>query len=570
MGKKINLSETEERLAINYYTSGEISNLGILATKFGIGKIKMRTILSKYGIIRNERGGQIKHNKTNLIINNKIKELKISNDSKKLIAKCKKTGLEIDDAMNYSGALTRHILSTYGDVPIPRNTYQRKKYELQNGMKWYEEYFDIIEIDKVMTRICPICSWETSDILNKTGCFEVHLTEEHSLSLVDYLIDYPSDIVYHPKHNEFIKRTDDLNDINKSVICHICNEKMFVLSNTHLKKHNITAYDYKLLYSGKIMNDTLSLKTGERLMMHNINGDTITKGSSKPELEIGELLDSLKISYIKNNRTILNGKEIDFIIEDMKVGIEFNGNIHHTEFFGGKDKSYHLNKTRGANANGYKLIHIFSDEWENNKDIVLNKLTHILSKNDGFRIGARKCILKEIPTFLKNDFLNTYHIQGEDNSNVKLGAFYNDILVGVMTFKKCNDGIELSRFATNYYYNISGLGSKLLKFYIKNYSPTKIISFADRRWTLDSSDNLYIKLGFKLTNILSPDYKYYNRKINNHKRFHKFGFRKKILIKKYNLNPNLTELEMIKELGYDRIWDCGLFKYELDCTNLYK
>ena len=27
------------------------------------------------------------------------------------------------------------------------------------------------------------------------------------------------------------------------------------------------------------------------------------------------------------------------------------------------------------------------------------------------------------------------------------------------------------------------------------------------------------------------------------------------------LNPKLTETEMAKELGYDRIWDCGLIKY---------
>ena len=26
------------------------------------------------------------------------------------------------------------------------------------------------------------------------------------------------------------------------------------------------------------------------------------------------------------------------------------------------------------------------------------------------------------------------------------------------------------------------------------------------------------------------------------------------------------EKELMDELGYDRIWDCGLFKYELDLT----
>ena len=42
---------------------------------------------------------------------------------------------------------------------------------------------------------------------------------------------------------------------------------------------------------------------------------------------------------------------------------------------------------------------------------------------------------------------------------------------------------------------------------------------------------------------------------------HKFGFRKKILHKKYGLPLSMTENEMTKTLGYYRIWDCGLFKY---------
>ena len=36
---------------------------------------------------------------------------------------------------------------------------------------------------------------------------------------------------------------------------------------------------------------------------------------------------------------------------------------------------------------------------------------------------------------------------------------------------------------------------------------------------------------------------------------------KSILHKKYDFPMTMTELEMAKELGYDRIWDCGLFKY---------
>ena len=38
-------------------------------------------------------------------------------------------------------------------------------------------------------------------------------------------------------------------------------------------------------------------------------------------------------------------------------------------------------------------------------------------------------------------------------------------------------------------------------------------------------------------------------------------FSKQKLIKKYGLSEKMTEREMAIKLGYDRIWDCGLFKY---------
>jgi hypothetical protein len=153
-------------------------------------------------------------------------------------------------------------------------------------------------------------------------------------------------------------------------------------------------------------------------------------------------------------------------------------------------------------------------------------------------------------------------------STIKLGGFYNNVLVGVMTFRTITSvEYELTRFATNYDYTISGLASKLLNHFINQYTPKKIISFADRRWTIKKDNNLYSKLNFKLISITKPDYKYYNTKISRYQRMHKFSFRKKNLHLKYGLDMNLTEREMTKQLGYDRIWDCGLFKYELVINN---
>lgn len=124
-----------------------------------------------------------------------------------------------------------------------------------------------------------------------------------------------------------------------------------------------------------------------------------------------------------------------------------------------------------------------------------------------------------------------------------------------------NNGWELTRFATDYHYIIDGIGGKLFKYFIRNYYPSSVYSFADRRWTLNINDNIYTKLGFKIEKINSPDYRYYNDKVNKYERVHKMRFNKQTLHKKYGFPLEMTEIEMAKELGYDRIWDCGLVKY---------
>jgi hypothetical protein len=130
--------------------------------------------------------------------------------------------------------------------------------------------------------------------------------------------------------------------------------------------------------------------------------------------------------------------------------------------------------------------------------------------------------------------------------------------------KNVDNQFELSRFTTHSDYIVSGLGSKMLKFFIGEYNPKSIISFADRRWT-NPNNNMYIKMGFKIVSITPPDYKYYNSKINKYKRYHKFGLGKRNLLKKYpDIDINKSEKVLTEELGFDKIWDCGLLKYQYD------
>ena len=57
----------------------------------------------------------------------------------------------------------------------------------------------------------------------------------------------------------------------------------------------------------------------------------------------------------RNNRSILNGKEIDIYVASLKLGIEYNGVRWHSEQFG-KDKNYHIDKLNKCNEQGINLI----------------------------------------------------------------------------------------------------------------------------------------------------------------------------------------------------------------------
>lgn len=285
---------------------------------------------------------------------------------------------------------------------------------------------------------------------------------------------------------------------------------------------------------------------------------------SKSENEIYEYLCKLygKDNVLKSNYGIIGKKELDIYIPSKKIAIEYNGLRWHSEQFG-RDRKYHINKLNSCNDNNIKLIQIFEDEYKNNKEIVYSKLKHILNLDGQLpKIYARKTIIKEINKDEAKEFFNKNHIQGYEKFTVCLGSFFNDKLIGAMSFvQRSKDFWELNRFATDNNLLCIGVGGKLFSYFIRNYNPEEVKSFADRRWTINSENNLYTKLGFKLEKNLKPDYRYFNNSIDKYDRIHKFNFRKQRLHKKYGFPLSMTEKEMAAKLGYYRIWDCGLFKY---------
>ena len=548
--REVNIKEL-----VKDYTENDFGLEG-LCSKYHIGKLKVKALLMANGIEIKKRGKQ-PLNETFVVPNFHIRKYE-EHYGFHYEAIDENTNFSTKDYMNNGGVLTSYIKRQYG-IPTP-TLYDRRMYYMRTGNYWWEQWLKIIEVEDKEVKKCPYCDWITKDVENKSGAFEVHLITKHNLTKEVHLIEHPEDRLYFQLVNGTLNRQME-EDENKYVVCKVCGKKLSRITDIHLKKHNMTKIEYmnKFGVSGTTCNE-LHEKMSKLAVKANIS--MVRDFSSSQEREIKSFVESLGFEC-RSDRHILCGRELDIYIPEKKLAIEFNGNMWHSEKFG-KDRDYHLNKLEECNKQGVKLIQIFEDEFEEHKDIVFAKIKHILGKEDvnSPKIQGRKCKIKEILKIDAEQFLNLNHIQGFASSTVYLGAIMEGKLVAVMCFLNESGGKwNLTRFASLNGCICQGVASKMFSYFINRYDPRFVRSFADRRWTTNGNDNLYVKLGFVLDEVLRPEYRYYNHKVDKYKRFHKFGFRKQTLHNKYGLPMHMTETEMATALGYVRIWDCGLFKY---------
>ena len=282
-----------------------------------------------------------------------------------------------------------------------------------------------------------------------------------------------------------------------------------------------------------------------------------------------EVLEFIKTFYtgsiIVNTSNIISPYELDIYLPDIKLAIECNGVYWHSELAGNKDKNYHLNKLNRCEELDIHLLQIFDCDWYNKQDIIKNRILSYL--NISKSLYARKCNIQEISNKESNEFLNNMHLQGGYNSKINFGIFYEYELVAVFSFgiprysdKKNTNVLELIRYSSKY--KIPGIFNRVLKIIKNKYTKfNKIISFANRCWT-SKFNNFYLKNNFILGEISGPSYYYTNNytTLFNRVNFQKHKLKNKLLI----YDKSLSEWQNMQINKYDRIWDCGNLKYELD------
>ena len=272
---------------------------------------------------------------------------------------------------------------------------------------------------------------------------------------------------------------------------------------------------------------------------------------SLPNRTFAKVLEKNNISYVR-----------EFYIEsysfDFKVGnilIEVDPSVTHNLIwypFGNHEsritKDYHQKKTNKAIEAGYQCIHIF--DWDD-----IDKIICLLQVRE--TLYARECEIREASIDDIAEFLNKYHLQGFcKGQNIRLGMYYNNELVSIMTFGKPrynkNYEYELLRYCSNK--NVIGGANKLFKYFVNRYNPKSIISYCDNS---KFRGDVYSKLGFVLKDYGSPSCHWYSEKEGRHITDNLLRQRGYDQLFNESYGKGTSNEELIIQRGYLPVYDCG-------------
>lgn len=276
---------------------------------------------------------------------------------------------------------------------------------------------------------------------------------------------------------------------------------------------------------------------------------------SNINIKVGHKIEDLGLEYSFEKK--LGNRSYDICIDSIRTLIEINPtythNTHGNHWGEGLDPSYHIEKTRIAQAHGYRCIHIF--DWDD-----IDRVVRLLAPTK--KIYARDCSIYKIYPKYGDSFLNDNHLQGTCRGQtlylglVKDKKLYQIITFGKPRYDKKHD-VELLRLCTLEGYTVVGGSSKLFSFATKRFGLNNIISYCD---ISKFSGDVYTKIGMKKIRT-SPPQEVWSRdgdKITANL-LRQRGYDQ---LFKTNYGKGTSNEQLMLEHGWLPVHDCGQAVYE--------
>ena len=315
--------------------------------------------------------------------------------------------------------------------------------------------------------------------------------------------------------------------------------------DVNLKNRNWLLSEYKSTMNASTIADKLGVNRQTVLNALHYHNIPIVKcgNTSNNETLIMNRLSHL--NPVQSHK--LDGVELDLYFPDYNLAVEIHGLRFHSELSGGKSRQYHQNKYEICKSHGIHLYQFWDHEVTAKTSLICNMIR--AKCGDVVKLNARSCTIHDDLDVRK--FLDMNHLQGSCNYTYTRSLMFGTRIVAVMTFiKSRNDQYEweLNRFCVEAGYSVRGAFSRLLK----RRESGVLVSYSDCRY---SDGGVYKSNGFNLLRTNDPIYYYTNdyRGLESRMRYQKSRIATKFPV---DYNPDLTEWENMKNLGYDRVWAC--------------
>ena len=305
-----------------------------------------------------------------------------------------------------------------------------------------------------------------------------------------------------------------------------------------LKKFNLTLldeyqstkeyYNFKCATCGNTFKD--HLKNGRiPICKHCFPSNT-----SIGEKELSNFIKQFSSNISLNDRTLINPLELDIVIPEKHLAIEFNGLYWHSEEHG-KNENYHINKSLLCKSKNFNLIHIFEDEWLFQKNIIKGSIKEYFNSK---KIKTNFITFKKIDNKLAKKFNEKYNILGHITTKNNFGLFYKNRLIHVLSVGK-------PRFNKIYKYEIYRLSSTF-NFKIENYFKVLI-------------DNLPLSIKESLIFYENKRFPIINKTLLDNLIFLSNSKPSYFFVKNKN---RYSKYNKINRFDY-KIWDCGSTLYQV-------
>lgn len=274
---------------------------------------------------------------------------------------------------------------------------------------------------------------------------------------------------------------------------------------------------------------------------------------SKGHLEVLEFARSLGVeNIISNDRRIISPLELDILIPENKLAIEYNGLYWHSTARI-LDKDYHEKKRIATVNAGYRFFAIYEDEWRDKKDIIMGMIRHRLGKCTE-KYDARSLKVEEIDSNSSSAFFEKSHLEGS-TKNIKTfglvdgkGKIFAATSLRRPFHSSKSSRLEIARSAALPGISLRGWLGKLTKESLKYSKSMKyqgLMTYVDSRVGCGEG---YTTSGLWMLEKSSTGPRFWWTDFEN--RFNRFKY-------KADKENGLTQAEVAINAGVSEIWGCS-------------